>query len=184
LGWTRVQPRLLLALPLILVACEEPLPPPRDVDPKLAGEVIAFLNTIQPPSIAKNVEYCGYFGLDPSGELVATDPFKGETDSCTIPEWPEDMAVIASYHSHAGFDEEADSEVPSSDDLISDIEEGVDGFISTPGGRVWFVDHEAQAAYQLCPMSCVTRDPDFVPGDAGPIAQEYRLDDLLERENG
>ncbi|MEO1551833.1 MAG: DUF4329 domain-containing protein, partial [Pseudomonadota bacterium] len=169
---------LVLVLPLVLAACDEPLPPTRQVEPELASFVIAFLETIQPPSIAENLEYCGYLGLDPAGDWIATPPVEGTVDSCLVPNWPSEMTVVASYHSHAGFDTDSDSEVPSTDDLLADIEEGVDGFVSTPGGRVWFLDHEAQTATQLCPLDCVLSDPAFIEGDEGVIAPSYTLKEL------
>ena len=80
-------------------------------------EEIAFarqiLTQLQDNSFAANREYCGIIGLTADNKLTAATPRKGRRTSCQ-PRDPRDAAeIIASYHTHGGFDWDADSEVPS-----------------------------------------------------------------------
>jgi len=174
--------RALLIVPFIgLLGCE-PVAPPAEIGAEFDAQAIAFLNDLQPQSISENLEYCGYFGEDADGNFRATIPKVGEVDFCQLPLRPTDFAAVASYHTHSAFDTEADSEVPSTDDIQADIEDKLYGYISTPGGRVWIVDWREASASQLCGIGCVFQDPRFIPGDAGPIDQSYTLGDLRRRE--
>ena len=78
--------------------------------------------------------------MNHSGKLAATGPKRGRRDSCEPDEPPEDFEILASYHTHGDDTQEADTEVPSLEDLAGDIEEGIDGYIATPGGRLWLND--------------------------------------------
>lgn len=138
---------------------------------------------IQGNSFDANREYCGIIGLDADGRLVASRPRKGRTDSCK-PRDPRDaVEFIASYHTHGGFDEWADSEVPSTDDVLADMEEGLDGYLATPGGRLWFIDGQQGIARQICGVGCMPSDPDFEPEVFGLVKQRYTLSDLDRRED-
>lgn len=142
------------------------------------------LNQVQMLSIRDGVEYCGLLGIDASGQLAATPPRRGRADSCEPPEnGPAGFEVLASYHTHGSFDPDADSEVPSSDDLLADIEEGIDGYVATPGGRLWLNDLEAEVSFQLCGLGCLIADPRFHECPADSPANEYTLEDLEYREN-
>jgi hypothetical protein len=141
-----------------------------------------ILSGLQARSIAANREYCGIIGLTETGNLIASAARKGRRDSC-LPKDPRGaIELIASYHTHAGFDEYADSEVPSASDVIGDMEEGLDGYVATPGGRLWFIDGQSGTTRQLCGLGCLPSDPDFLPGQWGPVKQRYTLSDLDARE--
>jgi len=145
----------------------------------LAMEVLSAAQLI---SIRHNLEFCGYLGFDRAGEIRSSNWVQGEVDAC-LPLWPEDLDVVASWHTHAAFDVGAWSEVPTVMDIEADEDEGVDGYVSTPGGRFWFVDTEAMEVVQLCdPGECVPVDPDFVRGSEGEIWQSYTYQELLDRE--
>lgn len=137
------------------------------------------LNGLQPRSIAESREYCGYIFETADGGLAATAPNPGAEDYCDLPE--PDANVLASYHTHGGFSEEYDNEVPSVDDVQGDFDAMIDGYISTPGGRVWLVDYDRQVARQLCNEMCVTSDPNNDPNDAGFVPQTFTLDELKAR---
>lgn len=142
-----------------------------------------FLDALQPRSIAEKREYCGYFGYDPSGKFVATRATRGTLDGCLAAEPPHDLDLVASYHTHANYEPEHDSEVPSADDVLGDQEEGVDGYVSTPGGRVWFIDGERAIAHQVCAIGCVTADPRF-RAETDPdwtVPPRLTLDDIYDR---
>ncbi len=150
-------------------------------DGDLTTQAVAFLDGLQPLSIRENREYCGFLGRDGTGQMVATAPVQGTAFGCEI-DWPEEIEVLASYHTHAAFDQMADSEVPSSDDVAGDMSDMIDGYVSTPGGRVWRVDGETGVARQVCGVGCVFVDPEFVHGRAGRIEAEYSLEALRRRE--
>lgn len=152
------------------------------VPPSKDGDVFAksFLDQMQARSFAANREYCGLFGRGDDGFIVATPPRLGNLDSCLPPDVASDFNAFATYHSHGAFDPEIDSEVPSSYDLVADREDGLIGYISTPGGRVWrSADGRAEL---LCDLGCISVDPDFRPGLYEPIATRYTADMLRKRE--
>lgn len=134
---------------------------------------------LQPISFRENVEYCGYLGLDPDGRLVASRATRGDEGSCMADD-PANIAVITtSYHTHGGYSPDYVAEVPSGDDMEADEAEGIDGWVATPGGRLWYIDTEDMIARQVCGIGCLTADPRFVAGDLGPIAQSYGYRDLV-----
>lgn len=144
-----------------------------------ARNVLEFL---QPKSFEHDREYCGYLAYDADDNLVATPARKGRRDSCMPAEPDENLYVFASYHTHGAFDYDAPAEFPSSTDVIGDNEEGIDGYISTPGGRLWYVDGEAMTVRQLCSVGCLSSDPNFIAGLDGEIAHTYTIDQLKEWE--
>ncbi|WP_257894870.1 DUF4329 domain-containing protein [Gymnodinialimonas phycosphaerae] len=138
---------------------------------------------LQARSFAENLEYCGYIGRLPDGRLTATEVSRGDTWGClSRGDESRFVEIVASFHTHAGFDRAADSEVPSTDDLRGDVAERVNGYVATPGGRLWYIDYRRAVATQVCGLGCMGQDPDFIPGDAGPIAQSYTLQQLQVRE--
>ncbi len=173
-----------VAAPLLLAAAAACVAEGPEPEPAFHEAAIAFLDKLQPRSIADNREYCGFMGLDTRGEFRATDPEPGVSESCEITIFPDEFEVIASYHTHSAYDFDLDSEVPSTDDVLSDAEDRTFGYISTPGGRIWLVDWRQRSARQLCGIGCVTPDPEFVPGVAGEIPQSVTLRDLRRRERG
>ena len=96
-----------------------------------AGEMEAareILLELQSRSFAENREYCGYIGLMPDGTYMATEVTRGTSDSClSRGDESRFVEVTASFHTHAGYDPDADSEVPSVEDLVGDIDEGANG---------------------------------------------------------
>ena len=153
-------------------------PPPSAA---FSDTAIAFLDEIQPASIAVDRELCGYFGLDAAGAFVVTDPVEGGKSFCDLPAPPENVTIVASYHTHSAFTPEYDSEVPSPGDIRTDARDRIYGYISTPGGRIWLVNWQDRSARQLCGIGCVYQDPGFVPLDAGPIAEFYTIEELRNR---
>lgn len=149
-------------------------------------EEIAFmtdlLNEVQALSFQHNAEYCGYLGYNRLGVLVATPPLRGEEATCFLPNWPYKLDVIASYHSHGTYSPEYDSEVPSVQDMQTDQAEGIDGYVSTPGGRMWYVETDTMVTRQLCNAGCLMQDPNFVPEPMGRIRQSYTLRALMKHE--
>lgn len=142
----------------------------------LARAIFAELNPI---SIAENIEYCGYMGFTSDGELSYSPPTPGDTDSCLADD-PVNLEIITiSYHTHAAFSPDYSSELPSGTDMEGDEEEGIDGWVATPGGRLWYIDTEDMVTRQVCGIGCLPSDPNFVAGGSGVIAQSYSYDDLV-----
>ncbi|MEM6386636.1 MAG: DUF4329 domain-containing protein [Pseudomonadota bacterium] len=171
----------------VLVGCEDPPSEPLGTglvpDEAFHAQAKAAFESYQSISFSEDIEVCGYFGFDAEGAFIAVGPVRGEIDSCVVDDIPEAIVeIVASYHTHSSFDTEADSEVPSTDDVTTDIEEQVFGYVGTPGGRLWLVDWQEATVTQLCGLYCLSSDEDFIEGDAGPIAHSYTLDDLRERE--
>ena len=138
-----------------------------------------ILGDLQRPSIRENVEYCGYLGFTRAGRLTASKPTRGDEASCLADE-PKNIAVItASYHTHGAFSEEYFGEIPSGDDMEGDEEMGIDGYVSTPGGRLWYVDTTDMVASQLCGIGCLARDARFRRGADGHIKQSYSYKQLV-----
>ena len=158
------------------------LPVPSFAQPAEEEALIrSVFDEINPVSIAESREYCGYVGFDAGGNLIASDPRPGTEDECT-PEDPVDIEVItASYHTHGSFSTDYASEVPSGEDMEGDEAEGIDGWVATPGGRLWLIDTEDMVTWQVCGIGCLPADPSFIRGDMGPIAEEYSYDDLVIR---
>jgi len=135
---------------------------------------------LQPRSFDKRREYCGFIGHDPQGRLIASDPRPGQRDSCQL-DWPHGMTVIANYHTHGAFDFAYHNELPSDTDMLIDQSLGVNGWIATPGGRLWYVDSERMVAKQVCGVGCLPIAPNFYKSQAGEIAKGYTYDELVER---
>lgn len=139
-----------------------------------------FFTRLQLRSFEKQSEYCGFVGRAPNGRLRVTEPRQGNRDSCPL-EWPRDMEVIASYHTHGTFDFIYHNELPSEGDMQSDQRLGVNGWIATPGGRLWHIDSKRMVATQVCGVGCLPIAPNFYKSQAGDIAGSYSYDELVER---
>jgi hypothetical protein len=170
--------RMTIALALAIVTSA----PALAQDPAEMRAAREVLMQLQPRSFAENREYCGYVGVLPDGTVSVTEVTRGRRDSClSRADESRFVEIVASFHTHAGFDPEADSEVPSIEDIEGDMFEGVDGYVATPGGRLWYIDGQRGVATLICGLGCMGQDPNFVPGIAGPIANRYTLDDLDAR---
>lgn len=88
--------------------------------------------------------------------------------------------MVSSWHTHAAYDVYTYSEVPSVTDIEAD--EGVDGYVGTPGGRLWYVNTQGMVASQLCGLKCLVADSRFRKGAEGNVAQSYTYRQLLRRE--
>ena len=134
---------------------------------------------IQPLSFQRNREYCGYIGYDVDGNLVASEARRGRKSSCR-PKDPENIEVIiASYHTHGAYNGDEGSEVPSVEDMEGDQAEGIDGYVATPGGRMWYVDSEDMVISQICGVGCLDQDPEFEPYVDAGIEVSYTYDELV-----
>ncbi|MDJ1008849.1 MAG: DUF4329 domain-containing protein [Paracoccaceae bacterium] len=170
---------LLLALS-ILAACAPDRVEAPEPDAAFTARAVGYLDGLQGPSIAGDREYCGYFGYDAAGDFAASGPFEGGEDYCDAA-LPRDLDVVASYHTHGSYGVEYDAEVPSPEDVDTDVAEGVFGYVATPGGRVWLIDWRTGTATQVCGVACVTQDPAFDAREAGTVGRVYSRASLAAR---
>ncbi|QUL38833.1 DUF4329 domain-containing protein [Erythrobacter sp. JK5] len=151
-------------------------------------EVQAFardqLGALQKRSFAEDVELCAIIFEDSEGKLGSTPVRVGAEASCDIAYFDEPgMAPVASFHTHGSFGEEYDNEVPSLTDIQSDIGSGMDGYVSTPGGRLWWIDWRGERAVEVCGEGCLEQDPDYRPCPGDRINREFSLTQLVARND-
>jgi hypothetical protein len=144
----------------------------------------ATLNELQATSFANNREYCGYLVLILDGTLTASAATKGGVDECRPENPPEEHLIVASYHTHGAFEYDTPAEFPSLSDVEADAYEGINGYVSTPGGRLWYVNGVNLTVEQICGVGCMVQDPNFEAGLDGQIKESYSIDELrvLEAE--
>lgn len=169
---------------MTLAACDpqvfEPKPGRDTSEVAVARAIFA---AIQPVSLRDNVEYCGAIGRDRTGRLVASKATRGRIDSCLSADPANILIVTASYHTHGGYAPQYFNEIPSMDDVRGDLAEGIDGYVATPGGRIWFVDSSARRITQICGLGCLPQAANFVVGSDGPIRQTYTFAELAQKLN-
>lgn len=150
------------------------------------SEVQAFarvrLAAMQAQSFDEKVELCAIIFEDSDGNLDTTGARAGDEAACDLRYFDEPgMAPLASIHTHGAFDESYDSEVPSLIDLEGDIESQLDGYVSTPGGRLWRVDWQQARAVLVCGEACLEQDPAYRPCPGDAISPSYSLTQLTAR---
>ena len=64
---------------------------------------------------------------------------------------------------------------------MGDFYFGIDGYVSTPGGRVWRVEPDVQAALLICGQGCVAVDPNYDFADDFGIRNRYTVAQLQAR---
>ena len=143
--------------------------------------VRALFAELNPISIAEGVEYCGYVGFDIEGDLIFSEPTRGDESSCLSSDPAEIEVITASYHTHGQFLTDYANELPSGEDMEGDEAEGIDGWVATPGGRLWYIDTDLMETFQVCGIGCLPTDPEFIAGDFGPIAERYSYDALVRK---
>lgn len=142
------------------------------------------LDALQAESFASDRELCGIIFETSDGKLGVSRPTDGDEASCDISYFDEPgMVPVASFHTHGRHSPQYDGEVPSLIDIESDIASGMDGYVSTPGGRLWHIDHEAAAARMVCGPGCLTQDPNYVPCPSDRIEPSYSVTTLKQRFN-
>ncbi|MFQ6552968.1 DUF4329 domain-containing protein [Aestuariibius insulae] len=147
--------------------------------PALAQQAdeIAYMKTvltrIQAVSFDRNKELCGVLGRTSTGRLGTSDIHVGSYDTCLIPAFPDKLDIIATFHTHSTYSPNYASEFPSIQDIDADIANGLDGYIATPGGRLWFHDINERRVIQICSTGCLPQDPGFAKETADPSKLSY-----------
>ncbi len=147
------------------------------VELAIAREVLADL---QVKSFEKHREYCGYIGYDETGVMVATPAVSGTRDGCSAP-FPRNVAVTASYHTHGDYDHGYFNEIPSDVDMAGDKQFYMNGYVATPGGRLWYIDSQLMVTHQVCGVGCLPVSDGFRKGSKGDIAESYTYEALVEK---
>lgn len=140
------------------------------------------LNGLQRRSFDNDREYCGLIFEDDEGALSTSEISAGTEAECQFAYTvPMGKFAIATFHTHGGFNDGYDSEAPSLLDMETDLDDRIDGYISTPGGRIWHIDWQVETASQLCGVECIRQDPRYQPCPAFLPNKEYDLNALRER---
>lgn len=143
------------------------------------------LDSLQARSFSDDLELCGIVFETSDGELGASRPAAGDTASCDINVFDEPgMIPVASFHTHGRHSRMYDGEVPSLIDIQSDVASGIDGYVATPGGRFWHIDHRRAEAQLICGPACLTQDPAYQPCAGDRIERIYTFETLSERFSG
>lgn len=143
--------------------------------------VRGMMESMNQLSVRFNREVCGFILQDAQGYYSSTKvSWGGEASCASLPLEPGQRAV-SSWHTHAAWGLGYDGEVPSIQDVEGDMRFGVNGWVGTPGGRLWYVDGTTGTMTQACGRDCLPVDPNFFPEEHGPVAETYTLDGLYTR---
>ena len=130
------------------------------------------------------MELCGIIFETSEGTLGTSYQSDGDEATCDLAFFDEPgMVPVASFHTHGQFSREYDGEVPSITDIQSDMASGIDGYIATPGGRFWHIDHVTGIARLVCGAACMKQDPNYRPCPTDQIARSYSVQELAQRFN-
>jgi len=167
---------LLCGAPVMLAACDAAQNLDQDnldIEPVSRATLtqVAFdaLESIQPRSIKNRREYCGYIILAANGDLMTSSINGGGGDWCVMPAVEDVLMqnpggeIVADFHTHASYEANEDSEVPSARDMSGNRAANIIGFLGTPGGRFWYIAPDGLSAEQLCATPCLPMDPDYEP---------------------
>lgn len=145
---------------------------------EFVSALLAPMNTL---SVEFNREVCGWIIQNPDGSYSSTKHSWGTEASCLSLPIEPGQNVVSSWHTHAAWARGYDGEVPSVTDVEGDLRAGVNGWVSTPGGRLWFVNGNTGDIHQVCGRDCLPADPNFFPEEHGPVAKSYTLEGLRAR---
>mgnify|MGYP001029415348 CR=1 FL=1 len=143
--------------------------------------VMALMESMNALSVRFDREVCGYILRAPDGTYSSTKVSWGGNASCASLPLEAGMNAVSSWHTHAAWARGYDGEVPSIQDVQGDMSQGTNGWVGTPGGRLWFVDGTTGTMRQVCSRDCLPVDPNFYPEEYGPVARRYTLDELYGR---
>lgn len=140
------------------------------------------LDAVQSRSFAQNIELCGIIFESSDATLGMGRKTGGSEATCDLIYYDEPgMVPVASFHTHGSYSSEYDSEVPSITDIQSDMASGIDGYVATPGGRFWHIDHETGTAHLVCGEGCLMQDPSYQSCSSDRIENSYSIESLAAR---
>ena len=149
-----------------------------------AALVKRSLTVPQQKSFARDREFCAYLGRTSGGRLKVTSYREGGRNGCSPARPSAGFRPLASIHTHGAYDPRVPAEFPTTLDMDMDAAEGINGYVATPGGRLWYLDTRKRIAVQLCGIGCLASDPQFRAGDDGYIRRSYTYDQLRALELG
>jgi len=156
-------------------------PPAHAQDMREMQFVLGLMESMNQLSVRFNREVCGFILQDAAGNYSSTKVSWGGEASCASLPIEPGMRAVSSWHTHAAWGIGYDGEVPSIQDVEGDMRFGVNGWVATPGGRLWYVDGTTGFIMQACGRGCLPGDPGFFPEEHGPVAENYSLDGLYQR---
>lgn len=143
--------------------------------------VLAMFRAMNPQSITYDREVCGYIVRNPAGRLEVSKASWGGVASCGTMPVPAGYQIVSSWHTHAAWAQGYDNEVPSTVDVEGDLAQHIDGWLATPGGRVWFINGQTGEMHQYCGPECMPSDPNSRLDSRGPVDRRYSLAELRAR---
>jgi len=146
--------------------------------------VQAMFRSINAQSITYDREVCGHILRGPDGRLEVGKVSWGGPASCAMTPPAAGYQVVSSWHTHAAWAEGYDNELPSLIDVEGDMSQGIDGWLATPGGRLWYINGQTGEIHQYCGAECLPFDPDAQMDARGPVDKHYTLSELRARFAG
>jgi len=143
--------------------------------------VQAMFRSVNAQSITYDREVCGHVLRSPAGRLEIGKVSWGGPASCAMTPPAAGYQVVSSWHTHAAWAEGYDNELPSLIDVEGDMALGIDGWLATPGGRLWFIDGQSGEIHQYCGPECLPADPNAQMDARGPVDKHYTLSELRAR---
>lgn len=143
--------------------------------------VMGLMESMNALSIRFDREVCGYVLRDRDGTYSSTKVSWGGHASCASLPLEDGVEVVSSWHTHAAYSPNYDNEVPSIQDVEGDIRFGVNGWVGTPGGRLWFVESGIETIRVVCGLGCLPTDPNATDRLHDPIPPSMTLNQLYNR---
>ncbi|MGV6887751.1 DUF4329 domain-containing protein [Rhodophyticola sp. SM2404] len=143
--------------------------------------MIALMHSMNPASIQNNREICGHVLRGPNGRMTSSKISWGGPASCASLPIAPGVEVLSSWHTHAAWAPSYDNEVPSTVDVEGDLSRGINGWVGTPGGRLWFINGQTGDMHQVCEEGCLPVDPNIGLDGNAPVAKNYTLEELYTR---
>ena len=153
-----------------------------DVEDGVDRFALAHFDKIQPKSIRENRAYCGLIGFDSEGILKATPAEPGTGRSCQPTPVPTGFEILATYRTLGAFGGMTGGELPAAAHLETDFAQRLDGYVATPGGRVWLNLASERLTYQVCGRGCVPSDAAAHPCKKFAPKVEYTVLQLRQIE--
>lgn len=150
-------------------------------DARELAYVRGLMESMNQLSVRFNREVCGFILQDADGNFTSTKVSWGGEASCASLPLEAGQRAVSSWHTHAAWGLGYDGEVPSIQDIEGDMRFGVNGWVATPGGRLWYVNGTTGTMVQACGRDCLPMDPNFYPEEHGPVSETYTLDGLYTR---
>jgi hypothetical protein len=143
--------------------------------------VIGLMESMNALSVRFDREVCGFILQDRDGAYRSTKVSWGGHASCASLPLAPGTRVVSSWHTHAAYSPNYDNEVPSIQDVEGDISFEVNGWVGTPGGRLWFVESATETLRVACDTGCLPTDPEATDALHDPIPASMTLNELYGR---